>query len=183
MNARDNPFRTERLLRIRYRFHDFTRDELMQRLARSRYRGAIVGPEGSGKTTLLEDLADALSAAGMPVCLLRASRGVRPAPVAPVHIILLDSAERLSAAVWLRFRFQARHAAGLIITAHRPGRLPTVARLTTTPDLLAGIAADLTATAFPLAEAERLHNLYAGNLRSALLHLYDDARSTALPQC
>ena len=95
-----------------------------------------MGPQGSGKTTLLEDLAAEITAAGRPVTLLRASRGMKPA-LLPGHIILLDSAERLSAASWLRFRFHARRAAGLIITAHHPGRLPPLVCLTTTPARLA----------------------------------------------
>jgi hypothetical protein len=173
MRARDNPFRTERLLSVRYRFHDFTRDEVLLRLANRGYRGAIVGPEGSGKTTLLEDLAGALSAAGMPIHLARADH--RPLPGMGGRIVFLDAVERLSMTEWLLLRYRARRARGLVITARCPGRLPTIARLTTTPSLLAGIAGDLQGAPFPLEAAERLHRMYSGNLRAALLQLYDEA--------
>jgi energy-coupling factor transporter ATP-binding protein EcfA2 len=175
MRARDNPFRTERLLSVRYRFHDFTQEEVLARLARCRYRGAIVGPEGSGKTTLLEELAAALADAGMPVHLSRADRG--PLPAMDGRIILLDAVERLSVADWLLLRYRARLAAGLVITARHAGRLPTIARLATTPSLLAGIASDLQGAPFPIESAERLYRVYDGNLRAALLHLYDECGS------
>jgi hypothetical protein len=176
MRARDNPFRTERLLAIRYRFEDFTREELLRRLARQGYRGAIVGPEGSGKTTLLENLAAALEAAGLRVRLVRAGPGVQ-LPAVAGEILFVDSAERVTFAAWLLFRWRTRNAAGLVITARRPGRLRTLARLATTPSLLAAIASDLLDAPFPIAAAERLHKRYSGNLRAALLHLYDERRA------
>jgi hypothetical protein len=177
MRARDNPFRTDRLLAIRYRFHDFSREELLARLAGCEYRGALVGPEGSGKTTLLEDLGAGLSSAGMPVTWMRADREGK-LPDTAGRIILLDAAERLTSAAWLLFRLRTRRAAGLVITLRRPGRLPTLASLATTPALLAGIAADLQGGPFAIETAERLYRMYSGNLRAALLHLYDEWRNS-----
>jgi hypothetical protein len=90
------------------------------------------------------------------------------------RIVFLDAVERLSMGEWLLLRYRARSARGLVITARRAGRLPAIARLTTTPALLAEIAGDLQGTLFPTEAAERLHQMYSGNVRAALLHLYDE---------
>ncbi|MBK8000329.1 MAG: hypothetical protein IPK15_16805 [Verrucomicrobia bacterium] len=74
MRARDNPFSTDRVLRVRYRLRGESWDSLLSRLAALKYRGAIVGPEGAGKTTLLEDLEPHLVAKGFEVVSLRLTR-------------------------------------------------------------------------------------------------------------
>ena len=82
MRARDNPFRTERILEIRYRPQGCSWDDLLRRLAGMDYRAAIVGPEGSGKTTLLEDLEPRLRALGLGVRMLRLDLERREFPAA-----------------------------------------------------------------------------------------------------
>ena len=67
MNARENPFRTECVHRVRYRFVDGTWDGLMARLKKLDCRAALVGPDGSGKTTLLDELAPRLERLGFRV--------------------------------------------------------------------------------------------------------------------
>src|SRR5687768_9283988 len=74
MRARDNPFSTDRVLKIRYRPRGWTWDGLLARLASLDYRAAIVGPEGRGKTTLLQDLEPHLTARGFGVKHLRLTR-------------------------------------------------------------------------------------------------------------
>jgi ABC-type hemin transport system ATPase subunit len=71
MRARDNPFATVHVHRIRYRFDGLTWDQFMERLAQWNYRGAIVGPEGTGKSTLLEDLRPRLAERGFEPLALR----------------------------------------------------------------------------------------------------------------
>ena len=71
MRARDNPFRTDRVLAVRYRLDQGTFDGLLDRLDALGRRAAIVGPKGSGKTTLLEDLAPRLRDRGFTVRELR----------------------------------------------------------------------------------------------------------------
>ena len=60
LNAGANPFRTERLERIPFRFESGDWDSNLLRLQQMKYRAAIVGRKGSGKTTLLEQLQERL---------------------------------------------------------------------------------------------------------------------------
>jgi hypothetical protein len=100
---------------------------------------------------------------------------VKPA-VHAGEIVLLDAAERLNHFQWLLFRVRWRHATGLVITAHKRGRLPTLAELSTTPELLAEIVSELLGESFPIEEARRLYRDHSGDLRAALLALYDHYR-------
>ncbi len=184
MRARDNPFRTERVLAVRYRLREGW-DDLLARFDRLGRRVAIVGPQGSGKTTLLEDLAPRLREAGFAVRELRldtetprfeaeflerflSSLGAR-------DVILFDGAEQLARMAWSRFERGTRAAGGLVITSHRPGLLPSLVETSTTPELLQGlveqILGDRSIELRPLVPA--LFEKHRGNLRDALRELYD----------
>ena len=185
MRAGDNPFRTERILAQRYRLRGFTWGELLDRCEAMRYRGALIGPHGSGKTTLLEDLRPLLQERGFGTRFLRLDTdrhafapGFLRALFAQTpagDILLFDGAEQMHPCVWLWFRWRARRAAGLIVTTHRAGRLPTLWECRTSPELLAGIAADLLAVPHgALGEsATWLFRKHHGNLRNALREWYD----------
>src|SRR4030095_11954989 len=128
VKARENPFRTERVIaRIRYACPDGDLDSLIAKLVTLRYRAAIVGPHGAGKTTLLEDLGRALQDRGFQITAVRLDTDDRRLPDAwpssaarlgPRDLVCLDGAEQLSTLEWLRFRWRARRAGGLIVTAH-----------------------------------------------------------------
>ena len=185
MRARDNPFATVHVHRIRYRLPDgLTWEDLLARLESMNWRGAIVGPEGAGKTTLLEDFAPRLSERGFEIVWLRltqeeplfASGTLRELELLHTgQVILFDGAEQLSRWAWWRFLRLARRAGGLLITSHRSGLLPTLLECGTTPELLAEIVADLLneATEAHGIEAKRLHRKHRGNLREALRDMYD----------
>jgi hypothetical protein len=187
--ARENPFATDRVLTIRYRLSRDGWSEMLGKLARLDHRAAIVGPEGSGKTTLLEDLAAPLERQGFRVRWLRLSRESPRfdrafwASVEPRDVILFDGAEQLGRWGWRRFRFRARRAAGLVVTSHRPGMLPTLIACRATPELLRDIVSGL----YPTRSAEfnsLLDALYAkhdGNIRLVLRELYDLAAERKLP--
>lgn len=68
--ARLNPFRTERVERLPFRFADgWHWERLFAELKSRGFRAAIVGPHGSGKTTLLEQLGERLVGnAGRDLC-------------------------------------------------------------------------------------------------------------------
>jgi len=185
MRARDNPFVADRIERIRYRFVGTSLDELLTRLEEMSYRAAITGPEGSGKTTLLEDLRQALERRGLRTKLLfinDASPLTEPqcrrflSELVPQEVVLLDGADAIRRSSWLLFRRHTiAHAAGLIITSHRPGLLPTLTECSTTPALLKDIVAELQPQS-PLLTGEFLDSLYEchnGNLRACLWELYD----------
>jgi hypothetical protein len=181
MKARENPFRSERVLAFRTRPSGFTWDGLLEALAARGGRGALVGPHGSGKTTLLEDLAPRLAARGRRVRWVRLDdRAPAPAPLGPVgpdDAVLVDGAEVLGTAAWLRLRFACRRAGALVITAHRPGRLPTLLRCAPraeiVEELVRFLAPDDAAALLPAARA--LFARHGGNVRETVRALYDRA--------
>lgn len=184
MKARDNPFSSDRVLRVRYRPQGETWDDILRRLSTLHYRAALVGPHGTGKTTLLEDLAPHLAAQGFSI---RQAFLNEDTPLAaktidqvltnltPRDILLLDGADHLPWWTWRRFRRHTANAGGLIITSHREGMLPTLVRTQTSEPLLREIVAELLGDR--AAEvAPRLPALLAahhGNLREAIRELYD----------
>jgi len=181
VRARENPFRSDRLLSLRYRLQQGTWDSLLARFESLGRRAAIVGPRGSGKTTLLEDLAPRFVEQGWRVRELRLDEetpGYDPAvleSLTPRDLILFDGAEQLGRFAWSSFERRSRGAGGLLLTVHRPGRLPTLLETRTSPELLAGlvdqILGDSAAPVRPLAPA--LFEKHRGNLREALRDLYD----------
>jgi len=180
MKARENPFRTECILRVRYRLQGRSWGDLMDCLSRLGYRAAIIGPEGSGKTTLLEDLAPMLRARGFGAPYVRFDGAVRAqgdpcGELAERDVLLLDGADALPRRAWRRIRRRCTSAAGLVVTSHVPGLLPTLHECSTQPDLLEQIAVELAVRAADAfrATARRLFTTHEGNLRTALRELYD----------
>lgn len=180
--ARANPFSTDRVLRERYRFSEADWDILLRRLRLCGGRGALVGSKGFGKTTLLEDLGRRLKSSDWNVALLRLSAENRSLPASadrhffrtldPRSALLIDGAEQLSWWRWQAVRWRSRHAGLMVITTHRPGRLPTLHRCETTPALLNDLVQALGVT-LPPYEVEALHRHHGGNVREALRELYD----------
>jgi len=185
MLAKHNPFRTEQLLRVRYRLSGTTWEELLRRLAALDYRAAILGPEGSGKTTLLEDLALRLRARGLRPRQLRLRaaelsfpRGLLDRLFAEVRrddVILFDGADHLGWLAWRRFRGRSRAAGGLVVTSHTAHLLPPLIECSTSVELLEGIVEELLgaeATVLRPHLAE-LFERHRGNLREVLREAYD----------
>jgi hypothetical protein len=129
----------------------------------------------------MEDLARALATRGFRITEVRLNTSDRRLPAGwsgrarldAGDIVCLDGAEQLPAAVWLWFRWSVRRAGGLVITAHRRGRLPTLVECATTADLLDRIVRRLApeGTAHPSPAA--LFARHRGNIRDALRELYD----------
>jgi hypothetical protein len=183
--ARDNPFAAHRVLEVRFRLSGRSWEDLLARLARLRYRAAIVGLRGAGKTTLLEDLELRLPPLGFrprPLRLDQEHRRLERSFEAEFFqslgardVVLLDGAEQMPRLAWWRFRRRCRTAAGLVITSHHPGRLPTLIECQTTPALLGEIVAQLLGDGQAVSpqDIQRLHIRHRGNLRDALRELYD----------
>lgn len=186
LRARDNPFRVERVLTVRYEPQDTTWEALQSRLELLDCRAAICGPEGSGKTTLLEDLQARLNAAGRPTRWLQLRRELRPASRGLVHdfleqashdeILLVDGAEQIGPLTWRWLRSRVRRHRGLIITTHRPGRLPTLIECRTSEALLESIVARLVPNDIEglRSDLPALLARFEGNIRLCLRSLYDD---------
>ena len=185
MRARDNPFRTEQILKVRYRIPRGDWDALLARFDALGRRAAIVGPQGSGKTTLLEDLAPLFRGRGFTVHELRLdtdSPRFDPAFLAGLFetvgardVLLFDGAEQLDRGEWLRFDRGTRSAGGLLVTSHQPGLLPTLLETSTSPELLSQLVEELlgeqAGKGRPLVPG--LFEKHGGNLREALRELYD----------
>jgi hypothetical protein len=187
VKARDNPFGAARILStVRYEGPEGAAAALLPRLEALGYRAAIVGPHGSGKTTLLEDLEAVLAARGFRIVHVRLDSEDRRPPQdwmsrAPCldarDIVCLDGAEQLGPIGWRGFHWRARRAGGLIITAHTPGRLPTLIACATSIELLDRIIHRLTPdhlrTSAPSESSAALFGRHRGNVRDALRELYD----------
>jgi hypothetical protein len=182
IRACDNPFAVHRVLQQRYRLTPGEWTRLREEFTGHKHRGAIIGPHGAGKTTLLEDLGIRLENSGWRLRWVRLNRESPRITAAlatmtfrrlgPCDLVLLDGAEQLGPIGWWRFRWQTRRAGGCIITAHTPGRLPTLWRCGTSPGLLQAIVQDL-GVSCDREEATRLHARHTGNIRDALRELYD----------
>ncbi len=120
---------------------------------------------------MLEALAEDLRREGRPVRILYARVGERLAPlgaVLPGEIVCLNGAETLGYWGWWRFRWEARGAAGVLITAHREGLLPTLWRCETSAELFEELANELA----PVVDASAVFERHGGNVREAFRELY-----------
>ena len=98
-------------------------------------------------------------------------------------IVLFDGADLMSRLAWARFKRRTRRAAGLIVTSHRPGVLPTLIECRTTPELLDDIVVQILGDGAGLGELpHRLFEKHQGNLRDALRELYDMYSASASPK-
>lgn len=178
----ENPFRSEIIDRIRFRPQGSSWNELLLRLDALGWRAAITGPEGSGKTALLDGLAERSPRRTARVELhggeahpLSAAIRQLTELAGPGDIVFFDGAEQLDRLAWWRFRRHAREASGLLITSHRPGRLPMLIECTTSPTLLHDLVEELAPDDIddldPLLGS--LFDRHSGNIRSCLRVLYD----------
>ncbi len=182
MRARDNPFSVQRLDQLVYRAEDFDGLELLDRWSRLGRRGLLVGPKGRGKTTLLEQLQKTLEARHEIFSItlkegestLAAAMRRRLDQISPQAVIVVDGLEQLNPWSWWRVRRRIPFAGGILATSHRAGRLPTLRSCETTTALLQQLV-DALAPRLGLSyrKLEDLFRRHQGNLRTALLELYD----------
>ncbi len=182
MKTSENPFDSQRLAQIPFRFPPGTTWEtLLARLESQKYCAAIVGQLGAGKTTLIEELAPHLEDRGFEPVFFRLAGDVsmrekerlpeKLRQVSSPGFILLDGAEQLSTRHWLPVRSAASKAAGFVITLHRTSRLPTLFECETSVNLLDEIVEELTGGKLPPDESETLLLRHHGNIRGVLEEL------------
>ena len=185
-----NPFRVERLHSLAFRAPRFSLAELLGQFEVQQRRGCIVGPHGTGKTTLVGELCTEFTARGVQFNRLQLSASsqhnvtlVREwlSAARLEQILVLDGAEQLPIHQWWKFRWRTRHFAGLLITTHSPGRLPTLHRTGSTPALLQELVRELVPELeFSADVVDQLYRQHAGNIRECLRELYDRAASGSL---
>lgn len=178
----DNPFASHRVEGLPYRYRGSSLPALERRLTALGGRAAVVGPKGSGKTTLTDELAGRCNGKAVRVAIpaacpnpWRAARSQLPRRVSSGHAVFVDGAEQLGPAGWRRLLHATRTAAGLVVTLHLPGRLPTLAVCRTDPALLRELVRELTPDDAPLLEPhlDELFHRHEGNLRECFRELYD----------
>ncbi|MBA3457754.1 MAG: hypothetical protein H0T42_32025 [Deltaproteobacteria bacterium] len=180
MRARDNPFAVDRLHALRFRGGDV--GALWTRAVQLR-TSALVGAEGSGKTTLLFEVAAHGRSLGYRTVWVQLRRDARRlssahrAELGAIHaddVVCIDGADLLPRLDrwWVARRTRT---ATVIGTLHAPGWLPTLASLTTSPELLEELVGELTGAPVAALAVDRevLFARHAGNVRAALRELYD----------
>ncbi|HAS83289.1 MAG TPA: hypothetical protein DCS43_11610 [Verrucomicrobia bacterium] len=185
--AHRNPFRSERVEALTYRETDLTPADIIATCRLAHHgRGALTGPKGSGKTTLLLEIARALETQGKTPLLIRLNETNRHIDWQALReqtplcsALLVDGAEQLGLISWWRRRWLVRGVPLLIITTHGSGRLPTLHRHRTTPELLTALVDELLADVpagmvIPSRDAlPSLFNHHGGDIRQCLRALYD----------
>jgi len=156
---------------------------IVGRLADLGGTAAIEGPHGSGKTTLLVAVAESLAMTGRLAGMVRLrawSDGVRAVRLvsraAAGTMVLVDSWERMGpVAARVALWSARRRGCGLLVTSHRPTGLPVLAQGRTSLELLERLVAALPDHGGLIAadDIAAAHTTHDGNLREALLDLYD----------
>lgn len=146
---------------------------------------AIVGPHGSGKTTLLGAIAEWLEREGRVVARVRIREcgDVVRLVTAVVRctgggVVCVDSGERIGRLTVACVSVAARLLGSrILMTAHRPGPLPTLVTCATSSALLAAIVARLPGrhadVVIGRGDINETFQRASGDVREALFLLYD----------
>ncbi|MEM6855103.1 MAG: hypothetical protein AAF593_11910 [Planctomycetota bacterium] len=183
----DNPFRSSCVDALGYVSPTGeTWAELVSRIRAACFRGALVGPHGHGKSTLMHQLAALDPPPGrarhdvIQVMLDGSNRGeVKDAIAATTGRLFIDGIDLLP---W-RMRSAIGKREQVIVTSHRPTKLPTLMRCETTPVLLGELIGQLSPPVYEALGEDAIVTLHAkhhGNIRDALRELYDRVASGQL---
>jgi hypothetical protein len=187
-SRRVNPFATcwTRLGALPFRFNNgHCLEELVSKLAAHQWHGSIIGPHGSGKSTLLDTLKPAIATADRSIQTISLRDGQRrlPRDFFASHasgantVIIIDGYEQLG---WLaRVHVSLRcfvTGAGLLVTSHKPTRIPALIHLAPDRQLIEQLVDDLCAevsTTITRADIAASHACHGSNVREILFDLYD----------
>jgi hypothetical protein len=178
--ARDNPFRTSRLLTLPVHWAGIPLETLLSRWHAAGRRGALVGIHGTGKTTRLRALAVRLAVEGWTVVWVQWHDNGTTTPAdwraalrvaGPRTVLCLDGSENLGPFGAYRLRRYTRRAGGVLATRHRRSLfLPTLAIYAPDAALFAAHAAMLDQDARGAATTAFAET--SGNAHEAFRRLY-----------
>jgi hypothetical protein len=177
MKAHENPFASHIISTIEYRFerpHDL--DLILRRFEENHRRGAIVGPHGSGKTTLLRTIRTELQRKGFEVCSVELrDKEPKQIELPPKSVVIIDGAEQISALKWwlLMRRAERAQIRGVIITTHRPQKLPTIYQTRPSQQVFTQLVAELCSADIASNDLAAVYAKHDGNVREALREMYD----------
>ncbi len=126
--ARDNPFRTSRLLALPVHWAGIPPETLLARWHAAGRRGALVGTHGTGKSTRMRALAARLAAEGWTVVWVQWHDDGTTTPAdwratvrdaGPRTVLCLDGSENLGPLDAYRLHHYTRRAGGVLATRHR----------------------------------------------------------------
>ena len=186
MNARENPFatdRAQRLLTFRSEWADTSMDQLTNQWKKLNRRASILGRHGSGKSTLLASWKHHLETNKHPVIHLFLSRENGSFSTAQWNLIancqgqtiLLDGEEQLSWKQRHRFYQLTKNASGILVTRHKKGRLPNLCHLDPGIEILHRCIRELAPDHYQTLSTHlpTWWKQYRGNIREILLECYD----------
>ena len=187
MKPYENPFRTEKLNSLPYIFDSGENlNSLYTEFKSMNYIAAITGSQGSGKSRLTELLSELILQDSLKVTYTRLSANNKVLDpsfqeklnngFSKDEIIVIDGCEQLNIFKWLQLKRRImKTAKGLLITTHKRGRLPTLKKCKTSPELLIKLTAMFTDNRIKWDKKllRKLYKKYNGNIRHALLELYD----------
>jgi hypothetical protein len=160
-------------------------EHLISKLAAQQWQGAIVGPHGSGKSTLLESLKPAIVAAGRTFEAISLRDGQHRLPrdffaaraSSANTVIIIDGYEQLGWPARLHVSLRCVvTGAELLVTSHKPTRIPTLIHLTPNLQLIEQLVDDLcteVSTTITRADIDASHACHGSNVREILFDLYD----------
>lgn len=185
MRAKDNPFSSDQIESLPYRFTEGNWETFIEKLAENNFRGSIIGPEGSGKSTFLQTLSEELSERGFDCTLHAYVPGFGKDPIAFVRllssqansetVVLLDGADHLPKSAFTMLERLSRHWKGLVVTSHEKVLIQELWRCETDPVLFEQLVSALTSSHSLKNQAANAFEHASGNVREAFLSLYDRA--------
>lgn len=190
MLARDNPFsthRVENILSFDPQLSGTSWEEIERRWIALGMRASLVAPHGAGKSTFMDAFQERLETSGHSVLRLFLNQQSNKLEgeqwnlleQCQQQIVMLDGEEQLGYLSRSRFYQLTENCSGLLITRHKPAKLPQLFSLD--PDI------QILTTCVERLAPEHLSQLqpmlsgwwreYDGNIREILLRCYDSVQN------
>jgi len=171
LKAKDNPFRTSEIDRLKFIFKKSSLEETAEGALELKF-SAITGNEGSGKTALLNDLKDYFEKHGYDVLYTHSLSGHKKWEG---DILLFDKGELLTKREIRILKKTALRFKAAIITRHTEADIPVLYKTVTDFNLLKRLLEMLGTCNRYGQTAEKLLIKNKGNIRETFLDMYDMA--------